>query len=194
MFLIVALSGNLVTGYVPLNDGGITSRDYGGEVQGILLQHTVSAYTPHDPITITSDADFASQGWPGSGTQNDPYVIEGLNITTSGNCISISNTRVHFVIHYCLLTGGILGNGVSLDNVAGERTGGCTISEKRNGVNLGSSSNNSLVNNTISENSNYGVYLSFSYKNRIYLNILAYNDNNAYGGDLDNHWNITGGD
>jgi len=56
------------------------------------------AGTPHDPIVIDEDSDFNNQGWPGSGTEESPYVIEGLDITSDGNCISISNTNVHFRI------------------------------------------------------------------------------------------------
>ena len=37
-------------------------------------------YEEHDPILITCDDDFSSQGWPGSGTPEAPYVIEGLSM------------------------------------------------------------------------------------------------------------------
>ncbi len=61
------------------------------------------AYVSHAPIVIDDDSDFATQGWPGSGTEADPYVIEGLNITTEGTCIDIRSTTVYFVIRNCLL-------------------------------------------------------------------------------------------
>ena len=64
------------------------------------------AYTPHAPISISSNADFISLGFNGSGTSVDPYLIMGYNITgTSGSLISISSTTVSFEIKYNLLNG-----------------------------------------------------------------------------------------
>ncbi len=60
-------------------------------------------YVPHGPIVITSDADFVSQGWPGSGTPEAPFLIEHLNITADQVCISIHTTSDHFMIGDCFL-------------------------------------------------------------------------------------------
>ena len=66
-----------------------------------------SAYIIHAPIRIDSNSDFANQavieGWAGSGTQWDPYIIENYDINGSGygNCIYIGNTTVHFRIRDC---------------------------------------------------------------------------------------------
>lgn len=68
----------------------------------------VADYEAHDPILITSDADFVNQSWPGSGTLEDPYVIEGLSISVShdqGYCIEIKNVQSHFVVRNCFLYG-----------------------------------------------------------------------------------------
>ena len=78
---------------------------------------------PHDPIVIMSDADFGSQGWPGSGTPADPYRIQNYSIevgTAGQSCIDISNTRVHFIVTQCSLTGATLvsnTSGITLNNV-----------------------------------------------------------------------------
>ncbi len=66
----------------------------------------ISQLTSHDPIVITSNLDFETQGWPGSGTELDPYVIESLaiHVTHSDVSINISNTDVHFEIRHCVLT------------------------------------------------------------------------------------------
>ncbi|MFX1516066.1 MAG: nitrous oxide reductase family maturation protein NosD, partial [Promethearchaeota archaeon] len=91
-----------------------------------------------DPIFIDGDADFARQatrqGWLGSGTSGDPYIIEhDVEIPYKKNpkflppaAISISNTTVHFIIRYSTLSnynGGIDGivfwnvvNGSIIDN------------------------------------------------------------------------------
>jgi parallel beta-helix repeat protein len=67
----------------------------------------------HNRISIQSDSDFANQalaeGWPGNGSSNNPYSIEGLyiNCTDMGiPCIEISRTTVHFTIRHCTLLGG----------------------------------------------------------------------------------------
>ena len=69
---------------------------------------------PHGAIAIDGDADFTAtallEGWPGDGSPEDPYIIDGLDIdltitTPALHCISISNTRVSFIISTCNLTG-----------------------------------------------------------------------------------------
>ena len=57
-------------------------------------------YTDHVPILINGTSDFTLQGWPGSGTAEDPYLLSGLNITTdiSMACITVINTDAYFVI------------------------------------------------------------------------------------------------
>ncbi|UCE09464.1 MAG: right-handed parallel beta-helix repeat-containing protein [Candidatus Thorarchaeota archaeon] len=56
-----------------------------------------------DPILITSNDDFESQGWPGAGTRVNPFVISDLVIFSGGECISVFNTDVWFVIENCSL-------------------------------------------------------------------------------------------
>lgn len=66
-------------------------------------------YIPHGPISITDNQDFVAQGWPGSGTRVNPYVIENLSIEESGYdyCISVENTDAHFVMKNCRLSGSV---------------------------------------------------------------------------------------
>jgi parallel beta-helix repeat protein len=58
-----------------------------------------SSYTTQDYIYIWENAEFENQGWPGSGTQEDPYIIENLRIT---QFVLISDTTYHFVIRNCV--------------------------------------------------------------------------------------------
>ena len=70
-------------------------------------------YIEHEPITIDSDDDFVALGFNGSGTAEDPYVIQQLKITAVlGSCISISDTTVYFIIRYCYLEGGLTSIGI----------------------------------------------------------------------------------
>ncbi len=63
----------------------------------------MSGLLPHGPISIDNEADFTSQGWPGSGTPGNPFRIENLNITCSQVCISVHNVATCFVISGCFL-------------------------------------------------------------------------------------------
>lgn len=61
---------------------------------------------PQGPITIESNSDFETQGWPGNGTLADPYIISGKTIYSDNYCIKIQDTSVHFVIKNCYLETG----------------------------------------------------------------------------------------
>ncbi|MFW9964280.1 MAG: right-handed parallel beta-helix repeat-containing protein [Candidatus Sifarchaeia archaeon] len=73
-----------------------------------ISRFQVSSYSNHDPINITSDANFAAQkaieGWSGTGSETDPYIIEGYNITRTGYNIMISDVTAYFEIRNCYLT------------------------------------------------------------------------------------------
>ena len=61
-------------------------------------------------IAVRSNLGFALYGWIGNGTSDNPYIIEGLTMVTSGPSITISNTDAYFIIRNCTLqstTGGI---------------------------------------------------------------------------------------
>ncbi|TFG13140.1 hypothetical protein EU537_07470, partial [Candidatus Thorarchaeota archaeon] len=136
-------------------------------------QAHASSYTPHAPITITSNADFAAQGWPGSGTKGDPYVIEGLNITDERHCIDIRETTVHFLIRNCLLSSYeyTITSGVIFLNVTHGSVIDCSIEYHDQGIHLADSTNCVLTNNTVTEaRDGSGIVL-----NRAHNNTLAYN-------------------
>ncbi|MHA2360169.1 MAG: hypothetical protein ACXAB5_07835, partial [Candidatus Thorarchaeota archaeon] len=71
----------------------------------IELPPTPLQLTPHGTIVIDGDANFTAtallEGWPGNGSPEDPFIIDGLEIDRGGevgHCISIINTRVSFII------------------------------------------------------------------------------------------------
>jgi len=60
----------------------------------------------HDPVYITSDAQFASAGFEGDGTPENPYRLYSLYIPSDALYgIWISNTDAFFEIWDCLITG-----------------------------------------------------------------------------------------
>lgn len=60
-------------------------------------------YKKHDPIIILNDQDFENYRFSGSGEENDPYIIEGLNINSSLEAIRIQGTTRYFEIKNCKL-------------------------------------------------------------------------------------------
>jgi hypothetical protein len=61
--------------------------------------------TAHEPIYIDGNPDFHLQAeendWPGDGSAENPYVIQGYSIEGSEMCINIMYTSLHFEIRNC---------------------------------------------------------------------------------------------
>lgn len=90
--------------------------------------------TNHDPIEVTSDEDFLA--FPGSGTYEDPYLIENYNITSSTSFgIYITSTTKQFLIRNCyidvshtsILIENMVDGGARIENNV------CVSSEEENG-------------------------------------------------------------
>ena len=66
------------------------------------------SYDSHAPFNVTSNLDFETQGWPGNGSETNPYMIQNLNITsTDSACIWVMNTTSYFIIENCLFTSSV---------------------------------------------------------------------------------------
>ncbi len=74
-------------------------------------------YTQHDPIAILNNSDFSRLGFLGSGTYEDPYIIEGLYVENDDRCIWIANTNSFVRIQNCFLLGVALDVSLRLENV-----------------------------------------------------------------------------
>jgi len=89
-FLLVSLVGSGVMADLP--------RESENE------EDSSQSYTSRDPIRIDGNEDFAEKaeenGWPGDGSEDDPYVIEGYEIKGGGDGygIYIGNVTDFFVI------------------------------------------------------------------------------------------------
>jgi len=96
----------------------------------------------------------------GSGTWNDPYIIQDLELDGGDtlNCIEIYNSDVYFEIRNCTISSS-LEHGIALTNV-----------------------NNSMIyNNTFQRNLDRAIYSEFSNNNSIYDNFI---NTSHYGFDL----------
>lgn len=136
-----------------------------------------SSYSKHDPIYISGNDDFAS--WPGTGSKQDPYVIEGLNITSPNYCVSVSHTTAYFVIRECILR--CTGRGwsaLTLNNVSNGLVRLCVFLYGSDGVDI-LSSVNCTVEDCIMRRNGFGIWMSSADNctltgNTAYLNIEGF--------------------
>jgi parallel beta-helix repeat protein len=147
-------------------------------IAGILwwrAQTTSKALPLHAPIHINGNAEFArraqQEGWPGNGTQGNPYVIEGYEIDGKGGtyCIWIESTSVWFVVRKCKMwnaadnTTEPYGTGIYLKNVQyGTIESNICSDNVGCGIFLGSSSYDTIAYNYCSGNSHGGIFLDCS--------------------------------
>jgi parallel beta-helix repeat protein len=186
------------------------------EIQSDIIQSidesatvTLSSYTPHGTIDVIGDAELAAVSVSGTGWGFDPYILEGWNITTSGqHGIRIRDTTMHFVIQDCWITtndvnnwraiwienttagtvriennicvGSILGIDLDACENATVRHNQCL--ENRYGIWLDDSDGSILTNNTCSFSMTYGIYVDSSPYCELDDNICSYSNWNKIHG------------
>lgn len=114
----------------------------------------------------------------GSGTLNDPYVIQNIKINGNGvtDCLTIINSTKHFIIKNCqFYNSGNANSGISLFSIENYQVYNCTFLNTYIGISLdycysGSISNNQFYNNILS-----GISINNSHYNNIFENILIDN-------------------
>ena len=144
-----------------------------------VRQFTLEINT-HEPILIQGNNEFdAAHGVTGgSGSAEDPYIIENWAIRAStAHGIHIKNTNAYFVIRNCQVIGGQdQYNGIYLENVQNGRIESAITEEiyYGTGIYLSNSSNNTLIGNN-APSGLFGIYLSNSSNNDLTGN-TALND------------------
>ena len=136
--------------------------------------------TPHESIEITSDGNFTDYGFPGTGTVEDPYVIEGYNITTTSNVgIYITDTTKYFTVRNCYVDAEEYG--IYIDDVVdGKLTViNNTCSNNNQGIYLYYSGSTTVANNTCSNN-NFGISLEDSANSTVTNNTCSNNNQGIY--------------
>jgi parallel beta-helix repeat protein len=128
--------------------------------------------TPHAPIYINDNTDFTTQGFPGLGTVDQPYVIAHLYIESNDNTlIEIENTDAFFIIRDCILDGvDCLFSGLILTSVTNGWIVGNEVRNCRNGIGLQYSSSNVIEYNHVENNHNIGIFVWNSDGNHLYRN------------------------
>jgi parallel beta-helix repeat protein len=164
----------------------------------------IKVFNVHDPIVILIIDDFTLDNGvvSGSGTIDDPYIIEDWGIDASSSTgIYIEGTDAYFIVRNCFIhdgigsgysgiylygcVNGILSGNTCLNNLAGiylESSDGITVSDNTcrynyDGIYLYDSGGITLSNNDCSFNSRYGVLLYSSSDNIISNNTLDTNSN-----------------
>lgn len=130
-----------------------------------LFLSSSQSYVVHAPILIESDGDFGSYNFSGAGTREDPYLIEGYNITSLGAlsyAIDISNTNVFFVVNNCIVYTDYIGIGFydvasGTSKVIGNKI--ISLTGEGGGILLGSMENCTITNN-IATNFMQGIHLN----------------------------------
>ncbi|MHA2245509.1 MAG: right-handed parallel beta-helix repeat-containing protein, partial [Candidatus Hodarchaeales archaeon] len=150
----------------------------------------IQQYNQHEPIIISSDSDFVR--FPGSGTSEDPYRIEGYNISSpDGDLIAISNTKSYFSICNNYLNGlSTAWGGIVLQTVThGTIENNLVSNHEILGIAIYSSSNIIVVNNTALNNGLNGIRLELKSDNNLVVNntVLYNRADGIWVGDSCNH-------
>jgi parallel beta-helix repeat protein len=84
------------------------SSNLGSNEKSDILSYSRNDYTPHSPISINRDSDFteANGVTGGNGTSENPYIIEGWEISSGNPAINIGFTTSYFIIRNCFVSGG----------------------------------------------------------------------------------------
>ncbi|MFW9804482.1 MAG: NosD domain-containing protein, partial [Candidatus Thorarchaeota archaeon] len=139
------------------------------------------ATVPHDPFVIIGDANFSdtasAEGWSGNGAPDSPYIIENLEITLGPSpvaAISITGTRVHFIIRSCSLAGPLAtpSYGVHFENVANGQIDDTQCSGFSTAINITGCDSINVSNNNCSNNSD-GIHIQSSNSSTVINNICS---------------------
>ena len=123
------------------------------------------------PIVIEDDEQFTKANGvvSGSGTETDPYIIEGWTIDASSwdtglanSAISIYSTSVPFIIRSChieapIAVSGSYPYGISMSSAENGRVEGCTVRNCYTGISLDGCSNVVISGNTVENCSENGI-------------------------------------
>ena len=169
-----AMSIALVAIMLTASFAGLTGT---GEAKSVS-QTGINGLTSHAPIRIDNDTDFANQatseGWNGSGTVADPYIIENYDINGTGHgyCLYIGNTTSYFVVRNCSLH---------------EANGNPEAYYWNSGIVLYNIRDGAIVSNNASNN-DYGIYICDSSRSSLVNNTLI-GDGISIEGDQLSYWN-----
>lgn len=152
-------------------------NNFNEEIQRTSSSHSVS-YTEYGAILIEHDDDFSGLGFPGTGDEFSPYVIDDLNITSNLECITIRNTRAYFNITNCYFAPEFEDYtiGIVLENVTNAYIDSNIFVNKTIAIRFDNVTDSRCVENEIIGNLNSGIDLSQCHNCEVELNHIDGND------------------
>jgi len=130
--------------------------------QNNALRTLLSESSLHEFITIEYDKNFTDYGFPGNGTQDNPYRIENYSLDEIEylNGIVIINTTKHFLIQNCYLMA--FWSAIYIENVS-DGTAVIrenTLLQSEVGIAVKDSNGVQIINNICGPYNNFGIFLS----------------------------------
>lgn len=165
----------------------ISTNQYPSEMT--MLGHHVKSYTIIDIIKIESDDDFVTYGFPGNGSEENPYRIENYNVQSPYFFgIEIKYTTKYFVIQNCIITAAIH-SCIQIDHAAAStaKIVNNIITGDITGLVIYASSNTIIANNTF-QNNDLGIWIEGSENS-----VIADNTFSVYGirVDMYDYWSLS---
>lgn len=154
LILIVILSTGVYSGFL-----SETNQDTCNATTE-LVDTIVAGYNSHDAILISDNSSFQNEGFTGSGSQEDPYILSDVEIILDIPCIDIRETSAYFIIensHFKTINDDW--NVIDLHNVTNGIFRNCTIESGYNGLKITDSANTSLVNCVVHDSEYHGLDL-----------------------------------
>lgn len=151
----------------------------------------VGCWELREPIYIYGNAGFTYEKGvvSGSGSQYDPYIIEGWRIVAAGASfgINVEHTSKYFIIRNCIIEGAS-GAGIRFYAVEKGSIDSCHLLRNERGILLENSRDNGIVSNLIADN-HYGVDLVAGTRDTaISKNSFILNGRNGYDPGGSNLW------
>lgn len=198
LFLII------ITAFIPIYGSQLSQNKVSTDDE--IISEKKGLYNPninltsHEPIIIDNNEDFnqtaSEEGWNGTGTEDDPYLIENyeINARMSSAGIYIGNTTAYFKIQNCSLHDAVniqeqVGNGIKFFNVShGNIQNNLIELNYKRGVNINNSTEIILKQNIIANNHHIGLSITNSENITSYSN--SYTNNTNKGISLDKTNNV----
>lgn len=152
-----------------------------------LMIQPIPKLITHEPISIYTEQNFTDYGFPGNGSETNPYRVENLEITTAENdAIAIYNISVHFIISNCQVSANrygifIYNSSISNNEISNNQTI-ATISnnlcmDSWRGIFVLNSWRTNVINNTCLNNEREGIRIEDSWFSIGANNTCKFNEN-----------------
>ncbi len=138
----------------PINSEVLTNASVTTRESLHFSREGLEEYDVIDPIIITSERTFGMTGWSGSGTIEDPYLLERVHIISNGegpyyDAARISDVDCHFVIRDCIISSINQGSGFRFSNLVHATIINCLFDCTGLSMNMFNCNGTKILNNSI---------------------------------------------